>query len=153
MNFGAYHERSSLMAPPKRASFNVCFCDIDGTLVHYPEAQAKWGNVLQRLSLHTGRPLFPRHEEFMLLAGEITGPSVIPGYFMYVERVRTRATEHCKNQSAGAMSKVNVFCRKLAKGTRSSSCRPPPRATRYTIFTLLPAVKHTTVVETKDQLA
>ncbi|DBB06799.1 hypothetical protein WJX82_001393 [Trebouxia sp. C0006] len=48
------------MAPPKRASFNVCFCDIDGTLVHYPEAQAKWG--------------------------EITGPSVIPGYFMYVER-------------------------------------------------------------------
>lgn len=48
------------MAPPKRASFNVCFCDIDGTLVHYPETQAKWG--------------------------AITGPSVIPGCFMYVEK-------------------------------------------------------------------
>ena len=31
------------MGPATRSSFNVCFCDIDGTLVHYPEAQAKWG--------------------------------------------------------------------------------------------------------------
>lgn len=46
--------------PPKRSSFNVCFCDIDGTLVHYPEEQAKWG--------------------------AITGPSVVPGCFMYIER-------------------------------------------------------------------
>ena len=90
------------MAPPKRASFNVCFCDIDGTLVHYPEAQAKWGNAQQRLSLHTGRPLFPRHEEFMLLAGEITGPSVIPGYFMYVERVQSE----CLLQETGKRHKV-----------------------------------------------
>ncbi len=76
------------MAPPKRASFNVCFCDIDGTLVHYPAAQAKWGNARHRLSTYAGRLLSPRLEVFMPFAGEITGPSVIPGYFMYVERVR-----------------------------------------------------------------
>lgn len=93
------------MAPPKRASFNVCFCDIDGTLVHYPEAQARWGNELHRLSIHAGRPLSLRHEMFMLLAGEITGPSVIPGYFMYVERVRTRTTEHARTTLLGQCQK------------------------------------------------
>lgn len=70
------------MPPATRSSFNVCFCDIDGTLVHYPEAQAKWGrppNVLAYSfdvvsSMRCG------------ITGEITGPSVVPGCFMYVEK-------------------------------------------------------------------
>lgn len=33
------------MASATKSAFNVCFCDIDGTLVHYPEAQAKWGKA------------------------------------------------------------------------------------------------------------
>jgi hypothetical protein len=45
----------------------------------------------------------------MPLAGEITGPSVIPGYFMYVERVRTRITEHRELYSVGTMSKRVSF--------------------------------------------
>ncbi len=52
---------------------------------------------------------FPRLKVFMPLAGEITGPSVIPGYFMYVERVRTRITEHHESYSVGAMSKRVPF--------------------------------------------
>ncbi|KAL3148732.1 hypothetical protein ABBQ38_014143 [Trebouxia sp. C0009 RCD-2024] len=45
---------------PKRTSFKVCFCDIDGTLVHNPTAEAEWV--------------------------AITGRSVPPGCFTYVER-------------------------------------------------------------------
>lgn len=52
--------------PAKRLSYNVCFCDIDGTLVHYPAVQDKWG--------------------------EITGPSVVPGCFMYVQKVCNSAS-------------------------------------------------------------
>lgn len=39
----------------------VCFCDIDGTLVHYPDEQEKWGSY--------------------------TGSSVVPGCVMWVEKV------------------------------------------------------------------
>ena len=39
----------------------ICFCDIDGTLVHYPAEQEKWGSC--------------------------TGRSVLPGCVMWVEEV------------------------------------------------------------------
>lgn len=48
----------------KTASPLICFCDIDGTLVHYPEEQEKWGTF--------------------------TGRSVLPGCWLWVDKVWDR---------------------------------------------------------------
>ena len=46
--------------PPKSASL-ICFSDIDGTIVHYPSEQEKWGSY--------------------------TGVSVVPGCALWVDKV------------------------------------------------------------------
>ncbi|KAK9813115.1 hypothetical protein WJX72_009286 [[Myrmecia] bisecta] len=51
---------SEIEERPLRSTRIVLFCDIDGTLVHYPEVQEQWG--------------------------QITGPSVLPGCHLYVDK-------------------------------------------------------------------
>ena len=111
------------MAPATQSSFNVCFCDIDGTLVHYPESQAKWGrtpNILVIVicgvvsSLSCG------------VTGEITGPSVVPGCFMYVEKVRAL----CIAASGTRSHHILVYCVTMQEtGKRHKVLKLPPTTT------------------------
>ena len=48
----------------------MAFFDIDGSLVHYPQTLEKWG--------------------------DITGPSVLPGCFMYVDKVSSAEGMHAE---------------------------------------------------------
>ena len=67
----------------------MAFFDIDGSLVHYPQTLEKWG--------------------------DITGPSVLPGCFMYVDKVRSVEGVHAEQswrecaRVAGALKPSVVF--------------------------------------------
>ena len=120
------------MGPPRQAAFNVCFCDIDGTLVHYPESQAKWGeNWLQSpVKIGVGQQSLQRIS--LMHAGEITGPSVVPGCFMYVARVGLRRASACISHKRKG-TYCNVRMSPQETGKRHKVLKLPPTTTGYQV--------------------